>query len=96
MGERSINSLVTDLKELKWRAMIGNAEVVGNVAPILVSAVSYSLLLKSYLNLVHNRQTPPVNASTIQRNKFIAAKNKNLMLFSVLGPPLLMLTLNYA
>jgi hypothetical protein len=56
---------------------------------VAVNAVSYGLVLKSYMKYIHRRPLP-IGQSPIEMERLKVMRNRQLALFCILGAPLTM------
>ncbi len=95
-GDITLNQLAFNLKELtkdiNWELMYEKTKLTIHGAPVAVNAISYALILKSYMKFVHNRPMEKgLNASQLEIRKL--GRNRQLGLFCLIGAPLTMLFL---
>jgi hypothetical protein len=90
-GEVTLNqisvSLKENLKDINWEFVYNQTRVTVHGIPVAVNAISYGLMLKTYMKYVHNR---PMEAglSPGQMEHRRLMRNRKLGLFCLLGAPL--------
>jgi len=91
-GGITLNEVVTQIRDLKWDLVLNSAKFTIHAAPMIINVVGYGLIMKGYMNTVHNRPFPTGLSSeqlVIQRK----LRNRNLAIFSFLGAPLILICL---
>jgi hypothetical protein len=91
-GDITLNEVVTQIRDLKWDLVLNSAKFTIHAAPMIINVVGYGLIMKGYMNTVHNRPFPTGLSSeqlVIQRK----LRNRNLAIFSFLGAPLILICL---
>jgi hypothetical protein len=101
-GEVTLNQIGLNLKEnlkhlndIRWDLVYENTKLSVHAAPAVISAISYSLLLKTYIRHIHNRPFDVgISSQKIAAQKIV--RNRQLGLFCILGAPLTMLILRFS
>lgn len=95
-GEVTLNELGQNLKEnlkhlndIRWDLVYDNTKFTVHALPAVGGVFSYSLILKTYLNRVHNRPFD-ITLSKSEINYQRIVRNKQLAFFFVIGAPLVM------
>jgi hypothetical protein len=88
IGEITINQLVTKLKDLNWENINWGVKTTVHAAPVALNVISYGLVLKTYLKVVHNRPTPE-GLNITELKKLNISKHNRLLLFSTIWAPLI-------
>jgi len=85
----SLKENLKHLKDIKWDVVYENTKLTVHAVPTVVSVVSYGLVLKTYINNVHNR---PFERGLSKSELNIQRKSRQhqLAFFCVLGAPLVM------
>ena len=101
-GEVTLNQIGLNLKEnlkhmkdIRWDLVYENTKLSVKAAPAVISAISYSLVLSSYIKHIHNR---PFDVS-ISPQKLASQKllrNQQLGIFCIIGAPLTMFLLRFS
>lgn len=101
-GEITLNQLGIKLKEnfkhlndIRWDLVYDNAKLTVHALPTAVHAVGYGLVIKTYINKVHNRPIE-TGLSNSELNLIKIRRNKELAFFCVLGAPLVMSLLRFS
>ena len=95
-GEVTLNELGQSLKEnlkhlndIRWDLVYDNTKLTVHALPAVVNVVSYGLILKTYINSVHNRPFE-IGLSKSELNIQRITRKNQLAFFCVLGAPLVM------
>jgi hypothetical protein len=101
LGNTTINQVVEGLIDLKWDLVLKHSTLTLNVFPLAFNAISYSLMLRSYITHIHNRPFAGVatNLSVHARRVKEARRTHFLLGFAFLGwlrPPLALICLRQA
>ena len=91
-GDITLNDMVVSLKNFNWQFVLNNTEATINTLPLGMNVLSFGLILRTYIKLIHNRPLQP-NLSDSARKLALVQKNRNLMLFVILGAPFVIFTL---
>lgn len=87
IGEVTLNNAIVYLKYLKLPVILNKSQLIINVLPAASHLLTYGLILKSYIKIVHNRPYP-VNITHYQKLIEDASRKRQLALFSILGAPI--------
>jgi len=87
IGEVTLNNAIVYLKDLKLPVILNKSQLIINVLPAASHLLTYGLILKSYIKIVHNRPYP-VNITHYQKLIEDASRKRQLALFSILGAPI--------
>lgn len=95
-GEVTLNQIgvnlkenMQNLKEVNWEYVYDQTRLTIHGLPAAVNAVSYGLVLKTYMKYVHNRPLP-TGISLVEMEWLSVMRNRQLALFCILGAPLTM------
>ena len=77
----SLRENVKFLKEVNWEYVYDKTRVTVHGVPVAVNAISYGLLLKSYMKYVHNKPLP-IGKRLFDLEKERALRNRHLALFA--------------
>lgn len=95
-GEVTLNQIGLNLKEnlkhlndIRWDLVYENTKLTVHALPTAVGAVSYGLVLKTFIREVHNRPFKS-GLSQSEINRELKSRQKYLAFFCVLGAPLVM------
>lgn len=98
-GDVTLNQIGVALKEkmndIKWDFVSDATQVTVHGLPLAVNAISYGLVLRAFIKYVHNRpMAPNLNASQLALTRSV--RDKQLLIFSILGVPITLLFLKYS
>jgi hypothetical protein len=88
-GDKTLNELGVDLLKLNWSVITDSAKITIHAVPLTINFISFSILLKGYMKLVHNRPYDK-SLNTAQLGLQQAIRRRNLALFSLFGAPLIL------
>jgi hypothetical protein len=89
IGEVTLNNAIVYLKDLKFPVTLNNSQLIINGLPAASNLLTYGLVLKTYLKIIHNRPYP-INITPTEKLGFASRRNKQLAAFVVLGAPFVM------
>jgi len=90
-GEVTLNqigvALKDNLKDINRESLYDRTRLTVQGLPVASNVIGYSLILKSYMKYVHNRPLDQ-GINTVQNNQQKMLRNRQLVLFCILGAPL--------
>ena len=92
-GDITINEAIVRMKEAKLDWVINNVELSLKILPASTALIGYGFVLKNYVKYVHNRPYPELNQRNLLHHQRV--RNRQLMLFAVLGAPIVIGALRY-
>jgi hypothetical protein len=98
-GEVTLNqigvALKSNLKDVNWDFVYDATQVTVHGLPLAIHAVSYGVILRSFMKHIHNRPMLP-NLNPTQLADARLLRNKQLALFTLFGAPLTLLFLKFS
>ncbi len=92
-GDITINEAIVRMKEAKLDWVINNVDLSLKILPASTALIGYGFVLKNYVKYVHNRPYPDLSPRNLLHHQRI--RNRQLMLFAVLGAPIVIGALRY-
>lgn len=93
LGDKTINDVLLDLKNLNWDIIFNNAKLSVNLIKFGTLALSYGITVRTFYKL-DSRFKCPSHYNSVQKANWLRAKQNRFFLFSVICAPVIVCALN--
>ena len=97
-GDTTFNDVAVGLRNFNWDLVFSSAHLTLNVFPAISLGIGYSLVMRTFSlgkKQVYYRPYPS-NLTGVNLQRAQAIRNRNLMLFSVIGAPIILFSVKSA